>query len=59
MTEWKRKTKMKTCNMINEMVEYWNIKCWLMGNGNDPWTYEMMRNESLRNDLWTHGNMKY
>ena len=24
----------------------------------DSLTYEMMRNESLRNDLWSYGNMK-
>ena len=34
------------------MLIYGKMKC-------DSWKYEMMRNESLRNDLWTHGNMKY
>ena len=37
--KWKMENlRMKTCHMINEMVEYWNIKCFL---NVDLWKNEM------------------
>ena len=43
-------------------MEWWNsgicnVELWKMKY--EPWKYGMMRNESLRNDVWTHRNMNY
>ncbi len=42
--KWKiENLKWKTCNMINEIVEYWNIKGWIMEN--ELWFMEIWNDE--------------